>query len=244
MTIAASGRSGCATCAQKDTPDVASRGHLYVFEGGDACGKNTQATALHWRLNDARVSARPAVFFSFPRYDTPVGKAILRHLKGDTELCVNVDGTAAGFMTAPEDKLVFQCMMAADKYHAAAEIADYLSHGTDVICDRWWQSALVYGKSDGLDDKWLVDLHRFLPAADVVFLIDVPAHVAAARRPVARDRYEESMAKREEVRRLYLETWQTRQLSGWWSVIDGTPSVDVVSKEVWSLVSPHVARVD
>lgn len=231
-----------------------SRGTLIVIEGGDACGKRTQTEALRQRLATLEMRV-PPMLLSFPRYNTPLGEAIIRHLKSVTAL-VEVDRSVsvtweegganvkAQITRAPEDALVFQCMMVADKYHAAAEAEAHLRRGGHVVCDRWWPSAYVYGSSDGLDPVWLRDVHKLMPVADISILIDVPAAEASSRRPVARDRYEESAAKRADVRRLYLEMWADRKLhaEGEWEVADGRGSVEQVHEEIWKLVWPHVSE--
>lgn len=233
-----------------------SRGRLIVIEGGDACGKRTQSEALRQRLDDLNVKV-PAKLFSFPRYNTQLGQAIIRHLKRKTSLREATDVPMGALMdtvystVAPEDALVFQCMMVADKYHAAAEIEEHLAAGGHVVCDRWWQSAYVYGRSDNLQAAWLHEVHRLMPKADLNILIDVPAHSAMGRRPVARDRYEESLGTREDVRRLYLETWETfrspvtdvgpRELPGEWAMIDGTKDIDAVHETIWKLVWPYIS---
>jgi dTMP kinase len=221
-----------------------SRGCLIVIEGGDACGKRTQSEALRQRVDDLNVKI-PSKLFSFPRYNTPLGQAIIRHLKRKTQL--RQASTAPGWedaydAVAPEDALVFQCMMVADKYHAAAEVEEHLAAGGHVICDRWWQSAYVYGRSDNLQATWLHEVHRLMPRADLNILIDVPAHSAVNRRPVARDRYEESLSTRENVRRLYLETWDSFRKTGGgeWIVLDGMGSIDQVHEAIWKLVWPYV----
>lgn len=224
-----------------------SRGRLFVIEGGDACGKRTQSEALRQRLDDLNVKV-PAKLFSFPRYNTTLGQAIIRHLKRKTSLREATDVPIGALMdtnydkVAPEDALVFQCMMVADKYHAAAEIEEHLSAGGHVVCDRWWQSAYVYGRSDDLSAPWLREVHQLMPKADLNILVDVPAHSAMARRPVARDRYEEKLGTRENVRSFYLETWDAcRSSGGEWAVVDGSGDVDHVHETIWRHVWPYVS---
>jgi dTMP kinase len=206
------------------------RGKLIVIEGGDACGKHTQSESLRQRLADLIAPSVPPMLLSFPRYNTPVGQAIVRHLKGKTML-------AEDHQRAPEDALVFQCMMVADKYHAAFEVEEHLKKGGHVVCDRWWQSAYIYGGSDGLDSRWLSEVHRLMPEADLNLLLDVPADEASSRRPVFRDRYEESMTKRKEIRKLYSAMWEAQMASSFkWVVIDGTNTVEVVHESIWRRV--------
>lgn len=211
------------------------RGKLIVIEGGDACGKRTQSEFLRQRLSDLIEPSIPPLLMSFPRYNTHLGQAIVRHLKGKTML-------SEDHVRAPEDALIFQCMMVADRCHATAEISAHLRKGGHVVCDRWWQSAYVYGRSDGLDPVWLEEVHALLPLADLNILIDVPADTAAARRPVARDRYEESMKRREEVRQIYLNTWTSHRTKNpeAWKIVNGSKRTEEVHETVWGLVARFV----
>lgn len=251
-------------------------GKFIVIEGGDACGKNTQSKRLHERLvawlhNEQPLVAGATVadrelatlmlpgplHMSFPRYDTPLGKAILRHLKGYVMLAEEhvrdssdheIDGTSY-HVRAPEDALAFQCMMIADKYAAADKIELQLASGGHVVSDRWWQSGLIYGSSDGLDAQWLLDVYTSLPLADLNILIDVPVEIAMARREVPRDRYEESKAKREDIRSRYLDLWNRCSafevpLAKKWVIVNGTMTPDQVEAEILSHVGQLLTSDD
>lgn len=246
-------------------------GKFIVIEGGDACGKNTQSKRLYERLVTHLQNAQPVVegasasdrelatlrlpeplHLSFPQYNTTLGKAILRHLKGYLMLAEEhvrdssdhtIDGTSY-HVRASEDALAFQCMMVADKYAAADEIELKLATGGHVVLDRWWQSGLIYGSSDGLDPQWLLDVYTSLPLADLNVLIDVPVEVAMARREVPRDRYEVSKVKREDIRARYIDLWN--RCSGFetvlakkWVIVDGTKTPDEVEAEI----NNHVERL-
>ena len=56
---------------------------LLCIEGCDSVGKNTQSKRLVEKFDSI---GRNAVVMSFPRYETTVGKAIRRHLQGETML--------------------------------------------------------------------------------------------------------------------------------------------------------------
>jgi dTMP kinase len=193
------------------------------LDGIDKAGKGTQAERLHAALAGSKV-------FSFPRYETPLGQAIKRHLAGRIAVRVEhsidssdirIDGDTV-YRVAPEDALVFQCMMTADKYAAAPEIRTRQESGLVTICDRYWPSGYAYGVADGLDQAWLREVHRALPQPDVCALIDLPVEVALARgregRPDVDDRYERDRAKLARVRDVYLELWAENPR---WVVIDG-----------------------
>jgi dTMP kinase len=201
---------------------------LIIIEGIDAAGKATQAKMLTDHLGGLPRS----LLVSFPRYETPLGKAILRHLKSATVLvdrdAVYEDysrGAFEGFVgayTHIDDPMMFQCMMSIDKYMAAPHIEAANKLGMTVICDRYWPSAVAYGSADGLDTEWLKRIHTFLPQPDLAILIDVTEE-EAYRRGIARggdpDRYERNRAKQAKVRANYLELWAGQDDR--WVVVNG-----------------------
>jgi thymidylate kinase len=211
---------------------------LIVFEGADAVGKFEMSTRLVDEIN--KMPGKKAKRIAFPRYETPVGKAILRHLKREVRLDEQSTEHVAGILggdRAPEDALAFQCLMIADKYHAVIEINQALNDGYDIICDRWWQSAYTFGTSDGLDSKWLVEVHDMLPWGDINILLDVSAEVSASRRPAFRDRYETDREAQERIRAIYRDLWRDKRtglesddLS--WITIDAGQTRDEVFNEI------------
>lgn len=212
--------------------------YLIAFEGGDGVGKNT----LAWRLVEnikASNKDADAVLYSFPRYETDVGRAIRRHLVGETELVDKaskalgyVDG-AFQFPESLDSDLMFQCLMLADKYDAEPEIEDHLRVGTFVVCDRWKDSSRAYGAADGLPPEWLERIHSRLTSASLTFLVQVPEEVALARRPALRDRYEKDRDKQAAVAARYAELAKSNR----WQVIDNTGSVEAVSETIWGHIS-------
>lgn len=213
-----------------------------VVCGADGVGKNTQSKRLVAALER---TGREAALISFPRYDTPLGKAILRHLKREIVVANGVspqipaDGPGV-LHPAPEDAMIFQTMMVADKYDAAPVIEDHIKAGNSVVCDRYWQSAFAYGGADGLNQDWFLRAHSRLPQADLNILLQVPLEEARRRRPVARDRYESDFVVLQKVRDNYAELWGERAADytkpGRWVVIDGIGTEDEVHERIWSQV--------
>jgi dTMP kinase len=204
-----------------------------VLEGCDAAGKNTQAKMLAARVDAA---GSTAVIFSFPRYQTTVGEAILRHLKGEIMLAQEnlADNANSSHERAPEDALAFQCFMLADKCSAAIDIIHAAGRGHTVICDRWWQSALAFGASDGLDEIWLRSIHYMLPTPNINIFIDVPPEEAIKRRPEARDRYERDREKQKAVRENYRRLWTNDGPD--YVTIDGLGTPDEVHERIWTAI--------
>lgn len=224
---------------------------LIALEGGDGVGKATQSKRL---VDELRKVGYPVFLYSFPRYDTDVGRALRRHLHGDTVLAVakrqedehdeDCDGRshdltkclcdANGLLKSIDDPLAFQSMMLADKCDASSQMRGDLNRGAFVVCDRWVASSLVYGASDGLDHGWLERIHSPLPQADVTFYLKVSEEVAIGRRPVLRDRYEKDRGKQQIVAHNYDELARTRP--GWF-IIDGSRSVEEVGYAIWAILT-------
>lgn len=214
---------------------------LIVLEGCDAAGKATHSKLLAERISR---TGNEAVLYSFHRYDTVVGRAIKRHLLGDTMVAEQstIGGlpVQGGHSRAPEDPLVFQCMALADKMEAAADIRAHLRAGRFVICDRWTPSCNAYGAADGLDRDWLKRVQEPLPEADLYLYLQVSEAEALRRRPVLRDRYEKDRAKQDVVRGEYERLWEANAFPGsnrGWMTIDGEgPDVATVHERIWAAV--------
>src|SRR4051794_32740747 len=176
------------------------RGRFVAFEGGEACGKSTQASRLAARL-DAVLTREPG--------GTPLGERVrgifLDPATGD------VDGRAEALLVA-----------AARAQHVADVIEPALASGRDVVTDRFTGSSLAYqGFGRGLPLDEVRRLSAFASAGlepDVYVLLDVPADVAAARLGADRDRMESAGdAFHDRVRHGYAEL----AASDGWVVVDG-----------------------
>lgn len=209
-----------------------------VIEGLDASGKATQSAILAKRLD--------AALFSFPRYHTTVGKAIRRHLRSELALCEEraIDDITCVRSRAPEDALVFQCLMLADKCDSAGDIPSILKGGQHVVCDRWIPSSRCYGTADGLDPAWLERMHASLPQADLNIFLDITPEEALRRRPEARDRYERDRDKQVKVRAEYQKLWASG--GDKYVTVDGDGGgsgdgpIFTVSERVWEVVAKHL----
>jgi dTMP kinase len=195
---------------------VTRRGSFVVFEGGEACGKSTQAARLATR-RDAVLTREPG--------GTPLGERV-RDLFLDPASGA-VDGRTEALLVA-----------AARAQHVVEVIAPALDAGRDVVSDRFTGSSLAYqGFGRGLDVGALRGLSRFATGdlePDVCVLLDVPAEVARARLGADRDRMEAAGDEfHERVRAGYAELAR----SDGWLVLDGTGPVEEVERSVWEAVS-------
>jgi dTMP kinase len=195
---------------------VTGRGVFVAFEGGEACGKSTQAARLAARRN-AVLTREPG--------GTALGERV-RAIFLDPATG-HVDGRAEALLVA-----------AARAQHVAEVIEPALAAGRDVVTDRFTGSSLAYqGHGRGLPVEEVRRLSTFASAGlepDVYVLLDVPADVAAVRLGEDRDRMESAGDDfHDRVRRGYAELARTEG----WLVVDGTGTPDEVEAAVFKAVS-------
>lgn len=195
-------------------------GRFIALEGGDGCGKSTQARLL--------AEARGALLTREPG-GTPAGER-LRAIALDP---------ATGDLDVRTEILL---IAAARAEHVAAVVRPALEAGRDVVTDRYLASSLAYqghGRQVDVEEVRRVNLwatRGLLP--DVTVLIEVPAAVAAERVGADLDRFEaEGDGFHERVAEGY------RALAAAdpsWVVVDGTGTVEEVAARVAAAVDGHL----
>jgi len=193
------------------------RGRFIAFEGGEACGKSTQAARLADAL-DAVLTREPG------------GTAIGAQLRA-----VLLDPATVDLSARAEALL-----MAADRaQHVAEVIEPALAAGRHVVTDRFAGSSIAYqGHGRGLPVEEIRDLSMWATGGvwpDLVILLDVPPAEADRRLGAARDRMEaEPVSFHDAV----IEGFRAQATAEpqRWVVIDGTPSIEVVSAAVVAAV--------
>jgi len=195
-------------------------GHFIVFEGGEGCGKSTQARRLAERLG------APALL-TFEPGDTPLGAEIRRLVLDVTDLDV----------TARAEAL----LMAADRaQHVARVVEPALAAGRTVICDRFAGSSVAYqGHGRQLVAEEVAWLSRWAAEdrrPDLVVLLEVRPEAAEQRLGRAKDRLESAgEAFHRRVRDGY--RLQATEDPEHWVVVDGAGSEDAVAAAVWDAVA-------
>ena len=189
------------------------RGLFVAFEGGDGCGKSTQAR---------RVAAARGAHFTFEPGDSPLGADLRRWL---------LDANAP---MSPETEALL--MLSDRSHHVRSVIEPLRAAGTHVVSDRFAASTLAYqGYGRGVD---LADLRAATELAigsctpDLTILLDVTPDTANARRePDRLDRFEsQDPGFHDRVRRGYLEMAAAEP--GRWIVIDASGELAEVSRAV------------
>ncbi|CAN5754971.1 dTMP kinase [soil metagenome] len=198
------------------------KGRLVVLEGGEACGKSTQAARLAPRLG-AVLTREPG--------GTVVGERI-RSLLLDPALGAELDARAEALL-----------MAAARAQHVAEVVAPARAAGRVVVSDRFVGSSLAYqGYGRGLPQPDLAALSAFATGglgADVVVLLDLESTEAAARRGPVPDRME---AAGEAFHRRVEEGFAALAAADpdHWVVVDASGTIDEVADRVWDAVSTRL----
>jgi len=151
---------------------MSGRGRFIVFEGGDGCGKSTQATALAADLG-----------------------AVLTRQPGGTAIGAKIRAIVLDPANTTLDDRAEALLYAADKaQHVHEVIEPALTRGVDVVCDRYVASSVVYqGSGRGLDLSHLEELLGWATARlepDLVLLLEVSDSVMHDRLGAERDRLE------------------------------------------------------
>lgn len=206
---------------------------IICLEGIDGSGKSSQAGTLTQRLN--------AALFKFPDRRTPTGKLIYEHLEGKWRTLRGEVPPAVP--DAAREALVFQALQLANRMEVATDIMRAAAKG-DVVFDRYWPSGYAYGKADGLDADYLVNLHRWLPQPDLFILVDIDSKQSVERRPERRDRYEKAQGGyMEQVTANYRDLWFGTHYTGVWSLVDGRGSKESTAAQIFDAVAATRERL-
>ncbi|HEY5886259.1 MAG TPA: dTMP kinase [Acidimicrobiales bacterium] len=199
-----------------------SSGRFIALEGGEGCGKSTQAQRLADHLG-ARLTREPG--------GTPAGER-LRDIVLDP---------ATGELDFRAEVLL---IAAARADHVARVIRPALEGGEDVVTDRYVASSLAYqghGRRLGVED--VARINEWATGGlkpDLTILLDVPEDVAAQRMDTDLDRLE-----------AVGDGFHERVADGYralaaadpdaWAVVDGAGSVDEVFARVLSAVEERLS---
>jgi len=154
------------------------KGKIFVIEGTDASGKETQANLIVARLNSEGISSE---VMSFPRYDTPTGNLLRRYLGKPPY-------TQEFGPSNNVNPKIASCLYAVDRYASIKDMEAIVSKGNNLFLNRYVESNMGHqgGKIADKDERsnfvsWLEELEygNFgLPRPDKVFFLYMPLEVA------------------------------------------------------------------
>ena len=128
---------------------------LVAIEGLDGSGKSTIIKALSKILRKRGLN----VFTTSEPTDGPIGKIIKQYLAKENR---------------SRDIRMEALLFAADRiWHVNNVIKPMLEKGGIVITDRYKYSSLAYQAMSSKDEKWVEEINKFVPEANLAFFIDV-----------------------------------------------------------------------
>ncbi|UVS68963.1 dTMP kinase [Nitrososphaera viennensis] len=191
---------------------MATRGKIIVIEGTDKAGKTTQSRMLQEAI---KALGKICVVVDFPDYTTPIGTEIRAFLDGKRDYPAEVK----------------HLLFSANRWEKKKEIESMVENGTIVIMNRYWQSNLVYGVSNGMDAGWLQKLDKGLPKEDMVLILLVNPSVSKNRAEVL-DAFEGDAKLAAAAYKNYQKF--ARQFK--WKVLDGSKGREQVHQEILKVV--------
>ncbi|KAM3503505.1 hypothetical protein MY11210_008689 [Beauveria gryllotalpidicola] len=216
------------------------RGAFIVLEGLDRSGKTTQVKLLEQKFME---QGRPVKLMRFPDRTTPVGQMIDSYLKSAVRM----------------DDHAIHLLFSANRWEAAEGIRSLLESGTNIICDRYTHSGMVYSAAKGLPGlrlPWARAPDVGLPRPDRVVFLDLDDATARARGGWGDEVYEKAAMQRQ-VRRLFgalanggrdgggglvegltgEEEWLSEEgQDGDLRMVSAEGTVDEVARRVWKVV--------
>jgi len=205
---------------------MAKKGKFITFEGGEGSGKSTHIDRLVTRLRQEGYH----VMIAREPGGTEVGEQI-RHILQYSKQSVAM---------LPETELLLFCASRAQLVREIIQPA--LDYGLVVICDRFFDSTTVYqGVGRKIDPQAVATINNFaigssLPDLTLIIDLDPRIGLERARGRELFDRMEsQSLEFYDRVRQGYLEL--AKREAHRVKVIDGSQTIDLVAKQIWSLVT-------
>ncbi len=188
------------------------KGKIIALEGPDKAGKMTQSKLL---VDSLRKSGRISVVMDFPDYSTPIGMEISAFLEDKRDYSNEVK----------------HMLMSANRWERKREIESLVKTGTIVVINRYYQSNLVYGISNGLNIDWLLNLDKGLPKEDIAIVINISPSTVKLRTEKL-DLFERSEKLLLAVNKNYSKL--AKQFS--WKIISGDKRKEQVHQDILNLL--------
>ncbi|MBN1693262.1 MAG: dTMP kinase [Dehalococcoidales bacterium] len=203
--------------------------HFITLEGGEGCGKSTQARLLYQRLKKLAV---PVILIHEPGV-TALGKRVTRLLKWSQDIKIS-----------PLAELLLFNVSRAQLVEEV--IKPNLEQGINIICDRYSDSTTAYqgyGRRLDLQDVKKVNsiaMQGLVP--ELTILLDMPVGKGLERKnKIKPDRFQkQSQAFHERVREGFIELAVAEPER--WLVIDATKSKETIAGIIWERVSKLVKK--
>jgi dTMP kinase len=193
---------------------VMGRGKIIVIEGSDKAGKGTQSRLL---VDALKLSGKVCVIIDFPDYTTPIGAEIRAFLDGKRNY--------------PNE--LKHILFSANRWEKKREIESMVENGTIIIINRYYQSNLAYGISNGLNINWLLNLDKGLPKEDLVIVLEVSSKMSYQRSAAE---YNDTFEKDQKLMADVHKNYRILARKFKWKIINGEKNREEVHQDIMKII--------
>jgi len=197
-----------------DASFVMGRGKIIVIEGSDKVGKGTQSRLL---IDALKLSGKVCVIIDFPDYTTPIGAEIRAFLDGKRNY--------------PNE--LKHILFSANRWEKKREIESMVDNGTIIIINRYYQSNLAYGISNGLNINWLLNLDKGLPKEDLVIVLEVSSKMSHQRTAAE---YNDTFEKDQKLMADVHKNYRILARKFKWKIINGEKNREEVHQDIMKII--------
>ena len=190
------------------------KGKIIVIEGSDKAGKGTQSRLL---LDALKLSGKVCVIIDFPDYTTPIGAEIRAFLDGKRNY--------------PNE--LKHMLFSANRWEKKREIESMVNNGTIIIINRYYQSNLAYGISNGLNINWLLNLDKGLPKEDLVIVLEVSSKMSYQRTAAE---YNDTFEKDQKLMVDVHKNYRVLARKFKWKIINGEKNREEVHQDIMKII--------
>ncbi|AUO14961.1 WSSV104 [White spot syndrome virus] len=191
------------------------QGKLVVLEGGDRCGKSTQAKLLLTNKNSPLYGGE---YMCFPDRSSHTGKLINDYLTKKIEL----DDHAA------------HLLFSANRWEVCSKIKQLLDDGIHVVMDRYYYSGIVFSLARGVDTvEWCSASDEGLQP-DLVLLMLLDVEKCSNRDTFGVERFETNSIQ-ERARALFLDL-ANKDEKNVWIKVDARGTIEEVQTKIINIV--------
>jgi dTMP kinase len=197
-----------------DASFVMGKGKIIVIEGSDKAGKGTQSRLL---VDALKLSGKVCVIIDFPDYTTPIGAEIRAFLDGKRNY--------------PNE--LKHILFSANRWEKKREIESMVDNGTIIIINRYYQSNLAYGISNGLNINWLLNLDKGLPKEDLVIVLEVSSKMSYQRTAAE---YNDTFEKDQKLMADVHKNYRILARKFKWKIINGEKNREEVHQDIMKII--------
>jgi dTMP kinase len=197
-----------------DASFVMGKGKIIVIEGSDKAGKGTQSRLL---VDALKLSGKVCVIIDFPDYTTPIGAEIRAFLDGKRNY--------------PNE--LKHILFSANRWEKKREIESLVDNGTIIIINRYYQSNLAYGISNGLNINWLLNLDKGLPKEDLVIVLEVSSKMSYQRTAAE---YNDTFEKDQKLMADVHKNYRILARKFKWKIINGEKNREEVHQDIMKII--------